>query len=136
MAFLEKYNFFHDALLKAIRITSGDRFLGKARDLAITDRFKADLTLHHYNYLENEGRKARRFSLELSGLGNFCLNSPGGKSPARHLALTRIEVSAANARSGLMCLSLWGDRYNDAGKKWVRVKLADFEFSGFSFTLE
>lgn len=126
--FLREYNFFHDALLKAVKFTSGDRFQGKAQNLSITDQFKAELTICHYNYLANKDRKVRRFYLELSGLGNFSFSSPGGRSPARHLALTKIEVAAAKDLPGMRLMSVWGNKYDTIGKKWEKVKLAEIEF--------
>lgn len=126
--FLREYNFFHDALLQVVKFTSSDRFQGKAQSLSITDQFKAELTICHYNYLANKDRKVRRFYLELSGLGNFSFSSPGGRSPARHLALTRIEFAAAKGLPGMWLMCIWGNRYDAAGGKWKKAKLAEIQF--------
>ena len=127
--FLQKYNFFHDALLKAVRFTSDDYFSGKSQALSITGQFKANLTIYHYNYLTNKARKPRRFSLDLSGLGDFPFSSPGGDTPSRHLALTKIEVGAAKNIPDMWLMVAWGNKYDPIGAKWGKVKLAQIEFS-------
>lgn len=130
---LEKYNCFHDGILKAIEVSSADKFVGESHSLEITGNFKAVLYLVHYNYKDNTARKAVRFKLELAGVGPFLLHSYGEKDTPNDWSLNKIDVSPVKSKPGKWLLELHGNRYNVKSGKWRRVRLGVIEFSTYTF---
>lgn len=131
--FLEKYNYFHDALLASVEFSSNDYFFGKPPALTITKQFNAALSIHHYNYQENPSQTISYISMKLHGLGLFSLCSGDGEEPSRHWALTKIEIDPLKDTPGRWLMTITGEKLNAVTKKWVKANLAQIEFAYLVF---
>ena len=131
--FLEKYNYFHDALLKSVKFSSNDFFSDKPPNLEITGQFNAALSIHHYNYLENTGQTIYCISVELCELGLFSFCSTDGEERSRHWALTKIEIDPLKDAPGRWLMTIISNTLDVVTGKWIKMNLAQIEFAYLVF---
>lgn len=134
-SFLEKYNYFHDALLASVEFSSNDYFSGKPPALTITGQFNAALTVYHYNYREKPDQATCCISIELHGLGQLSFCSGDGEERSRHWALTEIKIDPAKDTPGRWFMTLVTEKLDAATGKWIKTDLAKFEFKNFAFKI-
>lgn len=129
-SFLEKYNYFHDALLASVKFSSEDYFFDKPPKLEITGQFSAVLSIDHYNYSENTSQKTFRISVELGELGALSFNSVDAKEPFRHWAITKIEITQMKHAPGRWLMTIISQKIGtvSAVREWVKTNLAQIEF--------
>lgn len=131
--FLEKYNYFHDALLESVKFSSNDYFSGKPPVLTITRQFNATLNVHHYNYQKNPDQTLSCVLMELHGLGAFSFCSGDGTEPSKHWALTRIEIAPLKNAPAMWRMTVTGENLNATAEKWEKTILAQIEFAYLVF---
>lgn len=131
--FLEKYNYFHDALLTSVKFSSNDYFSGKPPAHTITGKFSAAFSMYHYNYLENPAQIIQSVSIELHGLEALSFCSGDGEEPSRHWALTKIEIDPLKGTPGRWVMTIIGEKLDVASKKWIKTNLAQIEFTYLVF---
>ncbi len=132
-AFLEKYNYFHDALLSSVQFFSDDYFSGKPPALTITSQFNAAVSICHYNYQENQEQTIYSVLIKLHALGSFSLHSDDREQSARHWALTKIEIAPLKDRPERWLMTIKGEKLDEATEKWAKADLARIEFAYLTY---
>lgn len=131
--FLEKYNYFHDALLESVEFSSNDFFSGKPPAHTITRQFNAALSIYHYNFQKNLSQAIYCVSMELHGLGAFSLCSGDGDKPSRHWALTRVGIDPLINTPDRWRMTIIGEKLDAITAKWTKTNLAQIEFAYLVF---
>lgn len=129
---LEKYNFFHDAFIKAVSVVSKDRFFKDEQgDIVkeVSESMTVKLSLAHYNYKPLPKSLEQVVTLSFGSVKNLSIDTEIENDP---MGLDVTEASLSEATKGLLQLTLKGGsrkQSNEMYKSIFSIKFANLQFS-------